>query len=110
MSDKSYLAILKGGILASFVMLLFVFSSFLFPFITSKQLPFNILMEVLLAIYIIFLIQYPKYLPKKSYLTFGIIAYFVTLILSLAVSVDFNLSFLIASPFLLFSLFLFFYF
>jgi len=93
MSEKSYLAILKGGILASFVMLLFVFSSFLFPFITSKQLPFNILMEVLLAVYIIFLIQYPKYLPKKSHLTFGILAYFLTLIISLAVSVDFNLSF-----------------
>lgn len=93
MSEKSYLAILKGGILASFVMLLFVFSSFLFPFITSKQLPFNILMEVLLAVYIIFLIQYPKYAPKKSHLTFGILAYFLTLIISLAVSADFNLSF-----------------
>lgn len=93
MSDKSYLTILKGGILASFVMLLFVFSSFLFPFITSKQLPFNILMEVLLAVYIIFLIQYPKYSPKKSHISFAVLAYFITVIISLFVSVDFNLSF-----------------
>lgn len=93
MSEKSYLGILKGGILASFVILLFVFSSFLFPFITSKQLSFNILMEVLLAIYIIFLIQYPKYLPKKSLITYGIIAYFASIVLSLGVTVDFNLSF-----------------
>ena len=93
MSKKSYLRILQGGILVSFLILLFVFSGFLFPFITSKQLTFNILMEVLLAIFLIFIIKYPEYAPKKSQLTWAIIIYFLTIIASLFVSFDFNLSF-----------------
>ncbi|MDD3711337.1 MAG: O-antigen ligase family protein [Patescibacteria group bacterium] len=93
MSEKNYLAILKGGIFASFLILFFVFGSLLFPFISSKQLPFNILIEVLALFWVFFLIKYPKYLPTKSSLTFGLLAYFITLIMSLAVSVDFNMSF-----------------
>ena len=93
MSEKHYLGILKGGIFASFIILFFIFSSLLFPFISSKQLSFNILIEVLLVICVLFLIKYPRYLPKKSYLSWGLIAYFITILLSLVVSVDFNLSF-----------------
>lgn len=93
MSDKTYLAILKGGIFASFAILFFVFSSLLFPFISSKQLSFNILIEVLSLFWLFFIIKFPKYLPKKSSLSWGIIAYFVTILMSLAVSVDFNMSF-----------------
>jgi len=93
MTDKTYLGILKGGVLASFLMLFFVFSTFLFPYITSKQLPFNILMEILLVVLVLFLIKFPKYRPKKSLLTYGIVAYFISIALSLVVSVDFNLSF-----------------
>jgi O-antigen ligase len=93
MSDKSYLNILKGGVLLSFVILFFVFGDLLFPFISSKQLSFNILIEVLLLVGVIFLIKYPKYLPTKSQLSWGIIAYFLAILLSLFVSYDFNLSF-----------------
>lgn len=93
MSDKTYLNILKGGVLLSFVILFFVFGGLLFPFISSKQLSFNILIEVLLLVWGIFLIKYPKYLPKKSQLSWGIIAYFLAILLSLFVSYDFNLSF-----------------
>ncbi len=93
MSEKNYLWILKGGVFASFIILFFSFSSFLFPFISSKQLPFNLLIEVLFIIYLIFLIQYPKYAPRKSYLSWALFAYFIAIALSLVVSVDFNLSF-----------------
>ena len=93
MSEKSYLNILKIGVLASFAFLFFVFSSFLFPFITSKQIFFNILMEILLLVWLVFIYKYPKYRPKKSLLTWGIVAYFISIALSLVVSVDFNLSF-----------------
>ena len=93
MTDKIYLNILKGGVLASLAMLFFVFSGFLFPYITSKQLSFNILIEVLLIVLIVFIIKFPKYRPKKSLLTWGLIAYFISIALSLFVSVDFNLSF-----------------
>ncbi len=93
MSEKYYLNILKGGVFASFICLFFVFSGVLFPFISSKQISFNILIEILLLVLIFFLIQYPKYLPKKSYLSWALIAYFITIAMSLVVSVDFNLSF-----------------
>lgn len=93
MSEKLYINILKYGVFASFLTLFFFFSSLLFPFISSKQLSFNILIEILLFISILFLIKYPKYLPKKSHLSLGIVAYFITILLSLTVSVDFNLSF-----------------
>ena len=93
MSEKSYLNILRGGVFSSFVILFFVFSSMLFPFISSKQLSFNILIEVLLVLLLVFLIKYPKYFPKKSYLTWGLVAFFITMFFSLFVSVDFNLSF-----------------
>jgi O-antigen ligase len=93
MSEKMYLNILKGAILASFIFLFFVFSPFLFPFITSKQIFFNIFIEVLLLFWLIFIYKYPKYRPKKSFLTWGIVAYFISIALSLVISVDFNLSF-----------------
>jgi O-antigen ligase len=93
MSEKMYLNILKGAILTSFVFLFFVFSPFLFPFITSKQIFFNIFIEVLLLFWLIFIYKYPKYRPQKSFLTWGIVAYFISIVLSLVISVDFNLSF-----------------
>jgi O-antigen ligase/tetratricopeptide (TPR) repeat protein len=93
MSEKNYLAVLKGGVFASFVILFFMFGSLLFPYIASKQLSFNILIEILFLVWIFFVIKYPKYLPKKSYLTGGLIAYFITILMSLAVSVDFSLTF-----------------
>ena len=93
MSEKMYLNILKGAILASFVFLFFVFSPFLFPFITSKQIFFNIFIEVLLLLWLVFIYKYPKYRPKKSFLTWGIVIYFISIVLSLVISVDFNLSF-----------------
>ncbi|PKM91840.1 hypothetical protein CVU82_01375 [Candidatus Falkowbacteria bacterium HGW-Falkowbacteria-1] len=93
MSEKNYLWILKIGVFASLLTLFFVFSDLLFPFVTSKQLSFNILIEILLVFYFVFIIKYPKYRPTKSLVTFGLLAYFVAIILSLFVSVDFNLSF-----------------
>jgi O-antigen ligase len=93
MSEKIYLNILKGGVLLSFFSLFLVFSDFLFPYISSKQLSFNILVEVLLLIWIFFLIKYPKYIPRKSFISGGLLAYFAVMGFSLLFSVDFNLSF-----------------
>lgn len=93
MSDKTYLRVLRSGIYASFIILFFVFSDLLFPFISSKQLTFNILIEVLLIVSIFFLINYPHYFPKRSLISGGLIAYFISILFSLFVSCDFNLSF-----------------
>jgi len=93
MNAKSYLAIMKYGLYGSFVCFVLVFSNLLFPFITSKQLVFNILMEALLVFWVVFIVKFPAYRPKKSYLTYGILAYFAAILLSCFTGVDFNLSF-----------------
>ncbi len=93
MSPKTYLRILQGGIIVSLFAILLVFRDLLFPFITSKQLPFNILMEILFAIWVVFILRYPEYRPKKSFISYGLIAYFLAILASCFISVDFNLSF-----------------
>jgi O-antigen ligase/tetratricopeptide (TPR) repeat protein len=93
MSAKTYLRILQGGLILSLLIVFFVFRDLLFPFITSKQLPFNILMEILLAIWLVFILRYPAYRPRRSYISIGLLAYLAAILASCAVSVDFNLSF-----------------
>ncbi|MFA5184600.1 MAG: O-antigen ligase family protein [Patescibacteria group bacterium] len=93
MPAKIYLRILQGGLLASLLIVFLVFKDLLFPFITSKQLTFNILMELLLAIWLVFIMRYPEYRPKISYITWGLSAYFLAVLASCAVSVDLGLSF-----------------
>ncbi|MEI7620763.1 MAG: O-antigen ligase family protein [Candidatus Falkowbacteria bacterium] len=93
MQPKTYLAILKYGLYSSFLTFFFIFSDLLFPYITSKQISFNILMEVLAVFWVMLIMTYPEYRPKKSYLTWGILAYFFAVALSAIFGVDFNLSF-----------------
>jgi O-antigen ligase/tetratricopeptide (TPR) repeat protein len=93
MSSKTYLNILKGGIIASLLIMFFVFKGLLFPFITSKQLPFNIIMELLFAIWLVFIMRYPEYRPKKNWISIGLLAYFIAILISCFSGVDFNLSF-----------------
>ncbi|MFA6995098.1 MAG: O-antigen ligase family protein [Patescibacteria group bacterium] len=93
MSAKTYLRILQGGLIASLLIVFFVFKDLLFPYITSKQLSFNVLMEFLLAIWLVFIMRFPEYRPKKSYVTWGLFAYFAAILASCAVSVNFTLSF-----------------
>lgn len=93
MSQKTYLAILKSGIYLSFLIIFFVFSNLLFPYITSKQIPFNILVEFLLVFWIGLIVKYPSWRPAKSYLTTGLIVFFGVVVLTCFTGVDFNLSF-----------------
>ncbi len=93
MSPKVYLRILQGGIIASSLIILCVFKDLLFPFITSKQLLFNIVMEFLFAIWLVFILRYPEYRPKKNFINYGLLFYFLAILISCLISVDFNLSF-----------------
>ncbi|NTU98444.1 hypothetical protein HGA64_00325 [Candidatus Falkowbacteria bacterium] len=100
MSEKIYLRILRLGVYASFLTTFFVFNNLLFPYITSKQIPFNLLVEVLTFVWIAFLIKYPSWRPfvgsrsiKKDWLSLGLFAFFTILVISCIFGVDFNLSF-----------------
>lgn len=101
MSRKTYLTILKIGICFSFVSLFLIFKNLLFPFITSKQIYFNILIEILFVFWAGLIIKYPEYRPfgsaqggsRKNLITTGLVAFFAAMLISCFFSVDFNLSF-----------------
>lgn len=93
MPQKTYLTILKTGVYLSFICVFFVFKGLLFPYITSKQIPFNILIEILFVFWLAFIVKYPSYRPKKSWVSFGLIAFFAVIVVSCFTGVDFNLSF-----------------
>ncbi|MBU1991881.1 hypothetical protein KKC67_02645, partial [Patescibacteria group bacterium] len=82
MSQKFYLIILKLGIFLSFLSVFLVLPNLLFPFITSKQIFFNILVEILAIFWIAFIIKFSFYRPKKSLITFGLIGFFTALLIS----------------------------
>lgn len=93
MRPKMYLRLLQVGLALSLFFVLFVFSDLLFPYISSKQLSFNILMEILAAIWLVFILRYPAYRPKLSLAAYGLFAYFAVILISSFTGVDFNLSF-----------------
>jgi len=93
MPQKTYLTILKFGIYAAFLSVFLLFNKFLFPYITSKQIYFNILIEILFVVWLAMIVKYPEFRPKKSLITAGLACYFFAILISSIFSVDFNLSF-----------------
>ncbi len=93
MALKTYLNILRTGIYLSFVSVFLVFTNLLFPYITSKQLYFNVLIELLAIFWLAMIVKYPAVRPKKSLITYGLAAFFGAILASSFASVDFNLSF-----------------
>jgi len=93
MSQPWYRFILKLGTYASLASLFFLNKHFYFPYITSKQLYFNILIEVLAVIWVAYLWKYPADRPKKSWITRGWLAYLAVVLLTCFTGIDFNLSF-----------------
>lgn len=93
MSAKTYQRILQIGVFASLGVVFLVFSNLLFPYISSKQLSFNILIEALLPFWLLLIWKYPSFRPKSSPITWGLLAYLVIILLSCFTGIDFNLSF-----------------
>src|SRR5665647_198445 len=93
MTSKFYLRFLQIGVIISLVTVFFVFSDLLFPYITSKQLSFNVLTEFLLLVWGVFIWKFPAYRPKKSGITWGVIAFLIAILWSCTYSVDPVLSF-----------------
>ena len=93
MKAKNLQLILQIGTVLSFISLFLVSSDLLFPYITSKQLVFNVLVEMMLPFYIILIWRYPQYRLKKKLVALALSAYFLVILLSSFFGVDFNLSF-----------------
>lgn len=93
MNKKLYLRLLQGGLVSSFIVVFFIFSNLLFPYITSKQLVFNLLIEFLLIPWLVFIWKYQEYRPRRSLITWGLVAFFSLVLISCFISVDPALSF-----------------
>jgi O-antigen ligase len=88
-----YENILKLGVVLSLVSFFVVNRVLYFPYITGKQIYFNILIEVLMVLWVGMMVKYPEMRPKKSWITWSLIAFFGALLISSFFSIDFNLSF-----------------
>ncbi len=109
MSQKTYLTILRWGSYLTLLSVILTFKNLLFPYVTSKQIYFNIVIEILLVFWLAFIIKYPSYSPfgttprdyargkqdrpKKSWISIGLVSFFAIIFLSCFTGVDFNLSF-----------------
>lgn len=93
MSQKHYLAILRFGIYLSPFVVFLVFKDLLFPYITSKQITFNILVEILTVFWVAFIVKFPEWRPKKSLITVGLGAFFAVVLLTCFTGVNFTMSF-----------------
>ncbi len=93
MSQKTLSAILKVGSILTLGSFFVITNSLYFPFITGKQLTFNILVEILLWFWFYLIIKYPASRPKSSIITYSLLAWLLVLLASSIFGIDFNLSF-----------------
>jgi len=93
MRAQTYQRILQWGIFASLGVVFLLFSSLLFPYISSKQIVFNILMELLLPFWLLLVIKFPQFRPYRSLLTWGLLSYLLVILITAFTGIDFNLSF-----------------
>jgi len=75
-------AVIKVGLYACLFMPLIINSKFIFPFIFPKQAFFQIVVEIILALYIFLALRQPQYRPRSSKLFWAFLAYFSVLVLS----------------------------
>ena len=84
---------LKAVLYALLLTPLWVWSIFLFPFITTKILYFRLLVEIALVLYIILAIQHPQIRPRWNWLTRAVWIYVGVILLTGIFGVDFSASF-----------------
>ncbi|HKK53963.1 MAG TPA: O-antigen ligase family protein [Patescibacteria group bacterium] len=93
MNKKTYQWILKVGSALAFVVIFLLFNKLFFPYVASKQLSFNILIEILLAFYLVYIIKYKEERPSLRLMSWSLVAFFSAMLLSVVVSTDAYLSF-----------------
>ncbi|MCX6800407.1 MAG: O-antigen ligase family protein [Candidatus Falkowbacteria bacterium] len=93
MSKNIYQIILKSGAYLALMAVFLVYNGFLFPYITSKQVYFNVIIELMGIFWIAYLLKFPEERPKKNWVTIGLFSYFGVALLTCFTGVDFNLSF-----------------
>src|SRR3989338_2053092 len=95
--ERTILLAIRVGIYAVLFLPLVVFPDLIiplfFPFITSKAFLFQIIIEIIFALYLVLAIQNASFRPKKSLLFLAVGAYFGAIFLSTLFGVDVSRSF-----------------
>src|SRR3989338_7087832 len=86
--------ILKYILYALLLTPLWVWSAFLFPFITSKIIYFRILLELAVAVYIPLALKYPEIRPRWNWLTKAVWIYMGIILITSIFGVNFSKSFM----------------
>ncbi|MBU3901232.1 O-antigen ligase family protein [Patescibacteria group bacterium] len=81
-SSSWLLPTIKIGLFACLFMPLIVNGNFIFPYIFPKQAFFQIVVEIVLALYLFLALKDSQYRPRSSWLWRALLAYFFVMILS----------------------------
>lgn len=93
MTDEIYLKILKYGSYLALFLPLYIGQRFIYPFITPKSVLFRILIEILFGAWVLLVLTYPQYRPKKTLLFWTLSIFCAVLILTAFTGVNPNRSF-----------------
>ncbi|MEK7519701.1 MAG: O-antigen ligase family protein [Patescibacteria group bacterium] len=85
--------IIKYGVYAALFLPLAVLPLFFFPFATTRAFGFQIIVEVVFALYILLAVRNSVYRPKKTLVWYALEVYFFVLTVSTLLSVDIYHSF-----------------
>lgn len=88
MRKETLLKIIRWGVYACLALPLFLTSKFFYPFIFPRTALFRLIIEVLFVFYILLILKFPEYRPKKSFLLWSLAAFTLILILTTITSVD----------------------
>lgn len=92
-SEKNLLRAIKIGLYSVFLTAFLTFQKFMFPFITTKASAFNIIIELIFALWLVLAAFFPKYRPKANFLNISILVFLAAIFLSSAFGIDFHRSF-----------------
>ncbi len=93
-SEKYLKRIIYVLIVGAFVSCLFIFKSWIFPYITSKSIPFRIIVELMFLAYIVLALRFPKYRPKKSWILYSLLIFTGIAIITSIFGINPKLSFI----------------
>lgn len=88
LSESTLVKIIKAGAYAVLFLPLIVIPLFLFPFSTSRGFLLQILVEVIVALYLVLALKNQAYRPKKTALLLALSFYFLALLLSTLFGLD----------------------
>src|SRR3990172_13172820 len=91
--ERSLLSAIRYGVYAALFLPLVIIPWLFFPFSTSKGFLFQIIVEIIFALYLALVLNNKNFLPKKSALFYAVSFYFLALFFSTIFGLDFYHSF-----------------